>query len=141
MKDERFSGRDMIHLAFFQNQDAPDIATVIVVAAVGIVLVVTVLLLLNLGKDFGDLAQTQALLTTGEPAQAKILRMWDTGTTLNDDPKVGLLLEVYSPNRTPYQVETKCYVSRLKISQVQPGNVVAVKIDRQDASKIALDLA
>ena len=108
---------------------------------VGIALVVTVLLLLNLGKDFSNLARTQTLLTTGEPAQAKILRMWDTGTTLNDDPKVGLLLEVYSPNHAPYQVETKCYVSRLKISQVQPGNVVAVKIDRQDTSKIALDLA
>ena len=131
----------MIHLAFFQNQDAPDIITVIVVAAVGIAIVVTVLLLLNIGKDFSNLARTQTLLTTGEPAQAKILRIWDTGTTLNDDPKVGLLLEVYSPNRAPYQVETKCYVSRLKISQVQPGNVVAVKIDRQDASKIALDLA
>ncbi len=140
MKDEWFSGRGMIHLAFFQNQDTPEIVTVIVVAAVGIVLVVTFLLLLNLGKDFSNLARTQVLLTTGEPAQAKILKMWDTGTTLNDDPKVGLLLEVYSSNHAPYQVETKCYVSRLKISQVQPGNIVAVKIDRQDASKIALDL-
>ncbi|MBA3806570.1 MAG: hypothetical protein H0X14_12775 [Acidobacteria bacterium] len=86
------------------------------------------------------MAQAQTLIATGEPAQAKILRMWDTGTTLNDNPKVKFLLEIQPSGRAPYQAEVKCYVSRLRLPQVQPGNVIAVKIDRQDATKIALDL-
>ena len=131
----------MTHLAVFQNQDIPDNVTVIAVAAIGIAIFVTIVLVLKLRKGISNLAQTQALLTTGEPAKAKILKMWDTGATLNKNPKVGLLLEVYLPDQVVYQVETKCYISRLKISQVQPGNIVAVKIDRQDATKIALDLA
>jgi hypothetical protein len=131
----------MKHLAVFQNQGTPDNVTVIAVAAIGIAIFVTIVLVLKLRKGISNLAQTQALLTTGEPAKAKILKMWDTGATLNKNPKVGLLLEVYLPDQVVYQVETKCYISRLKISQVQPGNIVAVKIDRQDATKIALDLA
>ncbi|MCA1616830.1 MAG: hypothetical protein LC800_22640, partial [Acidobacteria bacterium] len=87
------------------------------------------------------LAKTKALLSNGEPARAKILQLRDTGTTLNDNPKVVLVLEVYPPGRAPYTVETKCYVSRLRIPQVQTGNVVAVKIDRQDAENVVLDLA
>ena len=131
----------MTHLAVFQNQGTPDNVTVTAIAAIGIAIFVTIVLVLKLRKGISNLAQTQALLTTGEPAKAKILKMWDTGATLNKNPKVGLLLEVYLPDQVVYQVETKCYISRLKISQVQPGNIVAVKIDRQDATKIALDLA
>ena len=44
-------------------------------------------------------------------------------------------------NRPAYQVQTKCYVSRLRIPQVQPGAVVAVRIDPQNQAKVALQLA
>ncbi len=37
---------------------------------------------------------TGANLKDGMPAQATILRIWDTGTTINDNPVVGFLLEV-----------------------------------------------
>jgi hypothetical protein len=116
------------------------VVIVIAVVAVGIVFVITVLFFLSLRKDFREMAQARALVATGEPAQAKILRMWDTGTTLNDDPKVKFLLEIRPSGRDPYQAEVKCYVSRLSLPQVQPGNVIAVKIDRQDETRIALDL-
>jgi hypothetical protein len=76
------------------------------------------------------------LLTTGEPAQAKILRFWDTGMTVNDNPMVGFLLEVYPANRTPYQVETKAMISRLSIGGLQQGAMVAVRVDPVDQRKI-----
>ena len=138
----------MIYLTFFQNQDIPDfgISTnmfiIIIVAGVLLVTVVTIILMIMVfRKVFGGIKQTNQLLATGEAAQAKILKMWDTGATLNENPQVGLLLEVHAVNRSPYQVETKCFVSRVKIPQVQPGAVVNVKIDRQDAAKVALELA
>jgi hypothetical protein len=130
----------MTHLALFQNQDTPVAVIVIAAVAVGITLVVTVLFFLSLRKDAIEMAQARTLIAKGEAAQAKILRMWDTGTTLNDDPKVKFLLEIQPSGRDPYQAELKCYVSRLSLPQVQPGNVIAVKIGPQDATKIALDL-
>lgn len=130
----------MTHLALLQNQDTPTAVVVIAIVAVGIVLVVTVLFFLSLRKDAREMAQSRALIASGEPAQAKFLRMWDTGTTLNDDPKVKFLLEIRPSDRDPYEAEVTCYVSRLRLAQVQPGNVIAVKIDRQDATNIALDL-
>lgn len=132
----------MIHLGIFQTLSEAGLSNttiiVIVIAVLGLILVPV---LLSLRRDFVSLSQASALLATGEPAQAKILKLRDTGTTLNDNPKVELLLEVYPADRAAYQVTTKCYVSRLRISQVQTGAVIAVKIDPQDVTKVALDLA
>lgn len=138
----------MIYLAFLQGQDIPDfgISTnmfiIIIVAGVLLITVVTIVpMIMVFRRVFGGIKQTNQLIATGEAAQAKILKMWDTGTTLNDNPQVGLLLEIHAINRSPYQVETKCFVSRLKIPQVQTGSTVNVKIDRQDTTKVALELA
>jgi hypothetical protein len=79
-------------------------------------------------------------MTDAVLAQATILNMWDTGTTLNDNPQVGLLLEVHPIGGQPYQVQTKSLVSRLKIPMIQIGNVVPVKYDPRDPSKVVLAL-
>ena len=123
-----------------QNQGTPAAVVVIAAVAVGITLVVTVLFFRSLRRDFREMAQARELIAAGESAEAKVVRMWDTGTTLNDNPQIKFLLEVRPSGRAPYQAEVKCYVSRLRLSQVQPGNVIAVRIDRQDETKIALDL-
>lgn len=137
----------MIYLAFLQGQDIPDfgISTnmfiIIIVAGVLLITIVSIIpMLMVFRKVFGGIKQTNQLLATGEAAQAKILKMWDTGATLNDNPQVEILLEVHAVNRSPYQVETKCFLSRVKIPQVQTGAIVNVKIDRQDAAKVALEL-
>lgn len=136
----------MTYPLLLQNQnpfgflDSGMLTIIIIVAVILIILVSFVPMIIIFRKVFGGIKKTNQLLATGEAAQAKILRIWDTGTTLNDNPQVGLLLEVYAANRLPYQVETKHFVSRLRIPQVQPGAIVNVKIDRQDAAQIALDL-
>jgi hypothetical protein len=78
------------------------------------------------------------LLRHGEPARAKILKIWDTGVTVNDNPQVGLLLAVYPENRDPYQAETKKVISRLQIPQIQIGASVEVRYDRQNPLAVAL---
>ncbi len=81
----------MIYLTFFQNQVIPDLGIstnmiiIIVVAFVALLIIITVIpSLMVVRKVFGNLSQTNALLASGEPAAATILKMWDTGTTLND---------------------------------------------------------
>jgi hypothetical protein len=110
------------------------------IAPIAITIVVLIVVFIIFRKAFGGIARNNALLTSGEPAQATVLQLWDTGVSLNDNPQVGLLLEVRPQNRPAYQVQTKSFISRLKVSQVQTGALVAVKVDPTDPAKVALDL-
>ena len=80
-----------------------------------------------------------ALLKTGLPAQAKILKVWQTGMMINNNPQIGMQLEVTGPTGT-YQTETKIVVPMINIPQFQPGAVLPAKIDPADQRKIALDI-
>jgi len=85
-------------------------------------------------------SEARDLQNTGLPAQAKILRIWDTGMTVNDDPVVGFLLEVYLEGQPAYQAKTKLRISRLDIPSIQPGLTVAVRVDPNDHRRVALDI-
>ncbi len=79
------------------------------------------------------------LLESGEPAEATILQVTDTGVTMNNIyPVVKVLLEVRPQGRPPYQVETRMTVNRVDIPQVQPGTVVPVKIDPRSQKRVAV---
>ena len=99
---------------------------------------ITVIMLVWLRKFMGSV--TGANLKNGTPAQATILRIWDTGTTVNDNPVVGLLLEVRPQNLPAYQAESKSMIPRLSISQFQPGAIIPVRIDPQNQARVALDI-
>lgn len=76
----------------------------------------------------------------GLPAKAKVLKIWDTGIKVNDDPVVGFLLEVHAEGLEPYQAETKALISILAIPQIQPGKILPVKYDPKDPKRVALDI-
>lgn len=78
-------------------------------------------------------------IKNGVIAQAKVLKVWDTGTTINDDPQIGLLLEVTPDNDVPFQAETKTLVSRLTVALVQPGVPVEVKYDPQNPKRLRVE--
>ena len=85
-------------------------------------------------------SQAMELRASGVLAEATILKIWDTGMTVNHDPVVGFLLEVRPPEQEAYQAETKLLVSRLSISQFQPGAVVTVRYDPRMPARVSLDL-
>lgn len=78
--------------------------------------------------------------STTVPAQATILKMWDTGVTLNGNPQVGLLLQVQAAGHPPFQVETRSIVPRLALAQVQPGRDLAIQYDPNNPANITLSL-
>jgi hypothetical protein len=82
--------------------------------------------------------QTRELLATGVPAQARILQLGETGMFVNNNPAVDILLEVHPPDRPPYQVQTRMVVSMLRLAAIQPGNVVPVRFDPADPTKVAI---
>ena len=88
---------------------------------------------------FRPIIVSNKLLKTGVRAKAKILKVWDTGVTVNQNPQVGLMLEVTPQNKMPYQAETKQIISRLNPSLYQPGMEVNVRFDPDDTEKVAIE--
>lgn len=82
--------------------------------------------------------QDRALQKTGIPAEAVVLEARDTGTTVNRNPKVELLLEIRPSEDTPFQMKTAHVVSRLQAPLLQPGTVVEVRYDPRDRRRISL---
>jgi hypothetical protein len=62
-------------------------------------------------------------------AKARVIKVWDTGVSINDNPQVGLQLEVTPPTGSPFEVEAKTVVSRLNAALVQPGTTADIKYD------------
>lgn len=84
--------------------------------------------------------EVRLLRQIGTPAEARILRIWDTGITVNDDPVIGMEVEVRPYDGDPYQaVIPKTWISRLDIPQFQPGRILAVRYDPQNPARVAID--
>jgi hypothetical protein len=80
------------------------------------------------------------IVAAGKPATGKIVRLIDTGTTINNDPVVEFLLYITAPGVEPYEARTKHLVSRLDIPSIQPGRIVPVRYDQQTPARVAIDL-
>jgi PDZ domain-containing protein len=82
------------------------------------------------------------LRKNGVPGTAEILKMWDTGWTVNENPVIGMKVRVQSADRPEFEATIKkTPISRLATSQFQPGNVVPVRFDPRDLTQIAVDFA
>lgn len=90
--------------------------------------------------DMTGITEMRELQAVGEPAEAEILRVWDTGMTLNDDPVIGMEVEVRPLDGERYRaIVPKSVVSRIAIPRFQPGEVIAVRYDLRDPTRVGLD--
>jgi hypothetical protein len=80
------------------------------------------------------------ILKQGTPAKAVIQQVWQTGAYINNNPQIGMQLEVQPTNGAPYVTQLNAVIPLVNIPQFQPGAVVPVKIHPQDPSKVALDV-
>ncbi len=71
----------------------------------------------------------EQIVAHGKQGTAKILRLTDTGTRINDDPRVKMLLEISIPNYETYRAEKTFTVPMINLSQVQVGETVSVLAD------------
>jgi hypothetical protein len=82
------------------------------------------------------------LRQTGRPARAKVLSLGESSdgiVTINDQPLLSVVLEVSDGFGSPYQVALETVVPRYAVPQVQPGSVVAVRVDRQNPQRVAIE--
>lgn len=94
----------------------------------------------SIADRFSGRKEACEILAVGKPASATVVRLVDTGTTINDDPVVEFVLRVQPPDGDPYEARTRALVSRLDVPAVQPGRVLPVKVDPQQPARIAIDL-
>jgi len=79
-----------------------------------------------------------AEIKNGVTAQARVMKVWDTGVSINDNPQVGLLLHVAPSMSAAFDVEAKTLVSRLNAALVQPGITAEVKYDPQNPKRLQI---
>ncbi len=79
------------------------------------------------------------LLQTGLQANAVITEIWDTGMTINNQPQIGIKLQVTPQTGMPYIVETKVVISRLQTAYYQPGVSCVVRYDPNDLSSVTIE--
>jgi len=103
-------------------------------------LVITAVVLFVVFRLIRSMQPNRSILQNGIPAQATIRQVWQTGTFINENPQVGMQLEVRPPGGAPYVTQLNAVVPLINIPQFQPGTVVPVKISPTDASKVELDV-
>jgi hypothetical protein len=85
------------------------------------------------GLAFGPLVvdgiRHSRLRSTGETAEATIVKIQETGVLVNRQPRVKITLDVRPSLRPPYQAVTHKIISYFEISHYQPGAVMKVKFD------------
>lgn len=85
-------------------------------------------------------ATAREIRAVGQPGEATVVQIWDTGVTVNDDPVVGFLLDVKPADGRPgFQAKTRALVSRLAVPRVQPGATLRVMFDPKDTSRVAIE--
>ena len=88
---------------------------------------------------FGAEVRRRDLLKRGTQGWATILEVRETGMTVNENyPIAKLRLQVEPTDGEPYEVTTKCLMNRFDIPSYQQGNRVAVVIDPNDRTKVAV---
>jgi hypothetical protein len=77
-------------------------------------------------------------IKNGITAEAEVLEVRDTGTTINDDPQIALLLEVRPSMAATFQTELKTLVSRLEVANYRPGCKAVVLYDPTNPKRMVL---
>lgn len=76
---------------------------------------------------FSGMRAKNKILSQGQPAEAKILALADTGTRINRNPLVKFTLEVHPSLQPPFRAEVSQTVSVIHLPSFQPGKIVQVK--------------
>ncbi|MBW3571285.1 MAG: DUF3592 domain-containing protein [Gemmatimonadetes bacterium] len=78
------------------------------------------------------------LLRTGHDAMGTLIRTWGTGVTINDDPQVGMLVEVHPPGGEPFRAEATVIIPLVHLPMAQAGARVYVRYDPAAPGRVAV---
>ncbi len=120
---------------------------VVIIGSILFSLVVTIVPIVLVVKYLSKMSgQRQALLHQGVPAQARIIQMGQTGTTINDSPMIRFVFEVrpqpmpgYRQAMPPFTANAEILVPMIALARVSPGATVPVRFNPQNQAEITID--
>jgi hypothetical protein len=83
--------------------------------------------------------RTKQLLQNGRRASGKIIEMWDTAVTINNQPQIGMVIEVFPDTGSPFKTEVKQVISRLQTAYYQVGVYCVVRYDPNNKKTVAIE--
>lgn len=79
------------------------------------------------------------LANTGTRGRADILEMTQTGTYINNQPRVKLRLRIQAPGVIPFETEDTVTVPLIALGALQPGRPLTVVLDPADPKEFVID--
>jgi|WetSurMetagenome_2_1015567.scaffolds.fasta_scaffold189049_2 hypothetical protein len=117
--------------------------TVAIIASPILGTIFTLFFIIVFGFAFGGRylrdRKSKQLLTNGRRANGKIVELWDTGITINNQPEIGMVIEVTPETEPPFKAEVKLIISRLQTSFYQVGVSCIVKYDPNNKKTVAIE--
>ncbi|MCB0454945.1 MAG: hypothetical protein R2775_00745 [Flavobacteriaceae bacterium] len=98
---------------------------------VALVILFALTFIFFIGSLVSSSTNKNKLLKSGKEAPAKIIRIYETGTTVNNSYMVGFELEVMPKNAPKFTATTEQLISRLNIHEFQVGKKVLVAYDSE----------
>ena len=86
-----------------------------------------------------DALEQSALVATGSRAPGVLTDVRDTGTTINENPRVEVRLRVEPPGEEPFELARKLMVSRVRVPRI--GERVEVLYDPDDHERFTFRVA
>jgi putative solute:sodium symporter small subunit len=83
-------------------------------------------------------ARERIFIEKGIDAKGKIVSVTETGTYVNNLPKLAFRIQVFRSGFAPYEVEHEKVVSFLSIPRFQVGAIVNIKVNPQNPQKIMI---
>jgi hypothetical protein len=100
------------------------------------------LIMLIVGWIMVARAQSAArLLRNGDAARARVVEAVKTGRPVNGQPSLRITLLIDLPGHSTYAATTRTVVPTVMLGRVQPGTIVAVRVDPRDPQRVVLDWA
>jgi hypothetical protein len=84
-------------------------------------------------------SEADRLTTTGIAGTATITGLTQTGMSLNNQPQVGIDLEVSILGRAPYAAHRKEFVPLILLGRLSSGSALPVKVDPADPQSLVID--
>jgi hypothetical protein len=128
-----FLGPTRIELAGKTFQQMLDSGAIVGAAAGVFSLVVVIVVMVSLYRTMNPLEIKNGIKVRGE-----ITEVSDTGTTLNENPQIKLVIDFKKNDGIPCQGTVKTIVSRLNAALVRPGCKVDIKYDPNKPERIQL---
>ena len=75
----------------------------------------------------------------GVPGEARVMRLSQTGTYINENPVFMLELQVNALGVPPFQTQQKFTVPMYLVQRIGPGATLPVKVDPADTSEVVVD--